>query len=242
MLYLVLPIVFVAACLWTRTYGLLLALAGTGLLAVAGHAQEGTVPVSFSVGDDGRARIEVPSSADRYHVLYYRSDPDDAATESPVAIHMGADGGVTLTEPLGVGTGGAYRVATFRQDAPGDADGDGTDDLAELARADKTTRAPFNDGVPIDKEDGALAIPDMATFQELSFQGIPWEPHLRGLEYIKLIFEYDGAVRYDSSGTLGPGNIPLRVYYVNSNTHQHHLRFKEAILGAELYDHSSIGV
>ena len=212
-------------------------------LAVASHAQESTAPVSFSVGDDGRARIEVPSAADRYHVLYYRSDPDDAATESPVALHMGADGGVTLTEPLGVGAGGAYRVATYRKNAPGDTDGDGTDDLAELARADKTARAPFNDGVPFDKEDGALAIPDMATFQELSFQGIPWEPHLRGLEYIKLIFEYDGIVQYDESGTLGPGNIPLRVYYVNSNTYQHHLRFKEAILGAEYaYSSSSTGV
>ena len=35
----------------------------------AGHAQEDTAAVSFSVVDDGRARIEVPSAGDLYHVL-----------------------------------------------------------------------------------------------------------------------------------------------------------------------------
>ena len=159
--------VFSAACLRTRTYGLLLALAGTGLLAVASHAQESTAPVSFSVGDDGRVRIEVPSAADRYHVLYYRSDPDDAATEYAVALHMGAAGRVTLTEPLGIGRTGAYRVATFDRDAPGDVDGDGTDDLAELAREDKTKRAPLS--AARSAEDIVIAIPDMATFQKIAY-------------------------------------------------------------------------
>ena len=45
-----LSMTFSAACLRTRTYGWLLALVGTGLLAVTGHAQEDTVLVSFSVG------------------------------------------------------------------------------------------------------------------------------------------------------------------------------------------------
>ena len=40
--------------------------------------------VSFWVGGEGRARIEVPSADDLYHVLSYRSDPDAAATEYAV--------------------------------------------------------------------------------------------------------------------------------------------------------------
>ena len=209
------------------------------LLAVASHAQEDAAAVSFAVGDDGRARIEVPSADDVYHVLHYRSDPEDAATERPVAVHMGADGGVTLTEPLGAAAG-AYRVATHRRDAPGDADGDGVDDLTELARDDKTARAPLHAGIPLDKEDGAIAIPDMATFQELSFQGIPVERSLRGLEYVKVLFEYDGFGR-----RLGPGNTPLRVYYANSNKHKSHSSFINAItnaIGRHFRSYTSSGV
>ena len=67
-----------------------LALAAS-LLAFGGHAAEETVAVSFSVGEDGRARIEVPSSNDVYHVLYYRPDAEGDA-EYAAAIHMGADG------------------------------------------------------------------------------------------------------------------------------------------------------
>ena len=111
-----------------------------------GHAQPADAAVSFSVGADDRVRIELPSAADRYHVLYYRSTPEDATTEYAVAIQRGAEGSVVLSEPLRVGLGGAYRVETYLNAAPGDADGDGRDDLAELDRAEAGARAPLNPG------------------------------------------------------------------------------------------------
>ena len=175
-----------------------------------------TAAVSFSVEGDGRGRIDVPSSDDVYHVLYYQ--PDRAvATEYAVAIHMGANAGVTLTEPLQIGEAGAYRVATFTRDTPGDIDCDGTDDLAELARAQKTQRAPLNGAAPFDQRHGAVAIPDMETFRELSFLGQDAElGHLQGLEHVKLYVEYDG-------------ETPVKVYFINSNTYAWHWQFFDAI-------------
>ena len=183
-------------------------------LAGVGHAQEDTAAVSFAVGDDGRARIEVPSAADLYHVLYYQWDADDATTEYAVAIHMGMEGSVVLTEPLSVGQSGTYRVETFRKDAPGDVDGDGTDDLAELAREDKTQRAPLNSQAPFDKRHGAVALPDMETFEELSYVGkdTQRDVHLQDLEHIKFMV----------------AQTKNLVYFINSNTHKMHVDFESA--------------
>ena len=134
---------------------------------VEGGGQTGVPMVSFSIESDGRARIEVPSAADLYHVLHYRSDPDDATTETATAIHMGAERTVTLTEPVGL-AGGAYRVETFRKDAPGDADGDGTDDLSELERKHLLQRAPLNAEESIGPDHGATAIPNLDRFRFLA--------------------------------------------------------------------------
>jgi len=190
--------------------------AGSTLLASTAPPAVTTTAVSFSVEGDGQARIDVPSSDDVYHVLYYQ--PDRAvATEYAVAIHMGADAGVTLTEPLQIGAAGAYRVATFTRDLPGDADCDGTDDLTELARAQKTQRAPLNGATPFDPRHGAVAIPDMETFRELSFLGQDAEDErLRGLEHVKLYVEYDG-------------ETPVKVYFINSNTYPWHSWFFDAM-------------
>ena len=171
--------------------------------------------VSLSVGEDDRVRIQVPSAADRYHVLYYRSDADDADTEYAVAIHPGAAGGVTLTEPLRAGTGGAYRVATYLNSAPGD----GTDDLAELARTEAGKRAPLNRAAPKAMHQGAVAIGDMATFQELSHKGPHLgEPELNQREYLKF-FVVD--VLSDDAA----------VYFQNTVNYRYHIQFARSVLG-----------
>ena len=177
------------------------------LLASAG-ARAADETVSFSVGADDRVRIEAPSSADRYHVLYYRAG--DAATEYPVAIHPGEEGTVTLTEPLRAGQGGSYRVATFLNSAPGDADGDGTDDLAELHRTNVGARAPLNKAASLPLDKGAAAVPDLATFQTLAYQG--------GWRYVKFIL----------ANADGPD---AAVHFMNTNTFLDHESFKRLALG-----------
>ncbi len=182
--------------------------------AGVGQAQTDGGTVSFSVGDDDRVRIEVPSATDRYHVLYYRASPDDALTEDAVAVHPGKEGSVILSEPLRAGSGGAYRVATHSTGAAGDVDGDGTDDLTELGHAEAGARAPLNGAESIPIGDGAVAIPDMATFQRLSFQGHRevWDEHLGELEHIKFIVSYFQRPR-------------AAVHFMNSNRWSAHLNF-----------------
>ena len=198
-----------ATCRRVRTAGLrlqsaFLALAWVILVAPAAKAQTETVDVSFSVGADDRVRIEVPSSADRYHVLYYQSDPQDATTERAVAIHMGTAGQLELSEPARVGSAGTYRVATYLKTAPADTDGDGVDDLAELARDGVHLRAPLNaastldgDGNEFTLRRGAVAVPDFETFLTLSSENAA--PELtKGLLYASKFFIIDADDREDA--------------------------------------------
>ena len=173
---------------------------------------------SLAVGVDGRARINLPSSANRYHVLYYRPDADDPATEYAVAIHRGRELSAELMEPLRAAPGGSYRIETHWNSAPGDADGDGVDDLAELAREDVWSRAPLNPATPIDLADGSVVLPDMATFQRLSYQGEGREPLLRGLEYAKFFIP-------------NAATAEAAVYFMNANRWPRHRNFAESILG-----------
>ncbi len=182
------------------------AVAAFALLAAAGAAgaQTETTEVSLSVGGDDRVRLGVPSSADRYHVLYYRSDPEDAETERAVAIHMGAAGRLELSEPSRVGAAGAYRVATYLKTDPADTDGDGVDDLAELARDGVHLRAPLTpastldgDGNEFTLDRGAIAVPDLETFRTLSLAN--GDPDLSGgLLYSFKFFIIDADDREDA--------------------------------------------
>ena len=184
------------------------------VLSASVTAQAAEETVSMSVGVDDRVRIEVPSAADRYHVLYYR--PDGTVAERPVAIHPGAANSVVLTEPLRVGSGGSYRVATHLNGAPADTDGDGTDDLAELARTNAGGRAPLNPPAPIAIRDGALAIPDMQTFHTLSYIGRISSAQKK--EYAKFI-------------VADVGTEDEVVYFMNCNRWRWHNTFAMRILG-----------
>ena len=125
---------------------------------------------------------------------------------------------MALTEPLRAGRSGAYRVATHRRDAPADTDGDGIDDLAELARARKAFRAPLNPGTvtalsgdeTARPDAGALAIPDLATFQAISQDG--WinagEYDLEYVEHLNFILDTPGE----------------QVYFANQNQLSLHLQ------------------
>ena len=172
---------------------------------------------SFEVDDGGYARIRVPSAADRYHVLHYRPT-GDGETEHAVAVRRGQAGEAVLHERQRAAEGGAYRVATHEVDSPYDTDGDGVDDLAELARAEPTQRAPFNPAVAIDADLGAVSVPDMAAFQALSYQGLEGESFLHGVEYIKFIVRrpYDPARQ--------------ELYFMNSNRFHTHRAFWEAVM------------
>ncbi len=115
----------------------------------------------------GTTSISVASNAGQYFVLFVKPDPN-GTREVPVAIARGVDGTTVLTDRRTQLPQAHYRVAAFPVSAPGDVDGDGTDDLTELNSA---TGNPLNPAAPVDAVNGMLSIPNRATFEKLSYQG-----------------------------------------------------------------------
>lgn len=176
------------------------------------------LPVTgISLGSDNRIRLVVPSNADRYYVLQHRRSLGDTAT--PVALALGEPDRAILTEPLGIGPGrGFYEVAEYSRSQPGDLDGDGRDDLAELLGAAQGRLAPLNAAAPVAFTDGACMIPDRQTFRNLSYQGgdVVIDFHLAGLEFVKFfLFE--------------PQSELPSVYFMNTETHRAHFQFGRAV-------------
>jgi hypothetical protein len=174
--------------------------------------------VKFSVGNDNRVSIVVPSTSDNYYVLYYRRDSTNAETEIPVAMQFGNAGSTTLSESLAIGSSsGLYRVQTFRINEPGDIDGDGRNDVEELA--DTTGRlSPLNPADPVVFIDGVVTVLNRQMYRDLSYQGqdVRIDTHLKDLEFVKFyVFEAD---------TANP-----EIYFMNTVTHRAHREFSGAI-------------
>jgi hypothetical protein len=183
------------------------------------RAQEGTSGfVTFSLGSDNRLRLEVPSTAEQYFVLYYRRRDTDSRTEVPVAIHPGVDGRTVLTEQLGIGSpSGLYRVLAYWRDRPVDIDGDGRLDTVELS--DTSGRySPLNPADPISFTNGTVSIQDRDMFRNLSYKGteVRIDTHLADLEFVKFYF-------------LDTHTSSPRVYFMNTNVHRGHREFAAAV-------------
>ena len=157
----------------------------------------------------------VDSTPGQYFVLYVRPDLD-AATEIPVAIAPGKAGRTTLTDGREQLPKGHYRIATFDVASPGDVDGDGVDDLTELA--DPVNANPFNAAPRLDLANGAVIIRDKATFATLSYQGndVARDAYLVGLEFVK--FWITGTTTEHPS-----------VYFMNTERYRAHPQFASAV-------------
>ena len=102
--------------------------------------------------------------------------------------------------------------------APADIDGDCIDDVTELG--DPAGLNPVNRAPTVYLRDGAVAIPDRATFEALSYKGrsVPYHGYLRDLEFLKFYI-----ARVNSSRPM--------VYFINTNTHPLHPDFWRAVHG-----------
>lgn len=178
-------------------------------------AQEEKEISDITVDAFGCIQIQVTSTVDHYYVLYRRIGQD--AGERPVSVTLGQAGSTTLTEPLGAhGPVDLYRVVEYRRDAPADTDGDGLNDEEEMLNLGRL--GPLNPALEVDFRDGVVAIPDRATFQALSYQGMDVliDTHLEDLEFVKFyILESD---------TDNP-----QVYFMNTKTHRAHGQFASAV-------------
>lgn len=194
----------------------LLALALTLTPASGGRAvAQGDLAFDYAVDPAGRARITVASTAASYYALHVRLELGEAE-EEVVAVVRGEDGTTILTEGLSALPAEHYRVTEHAVAAPDDLDGDGIDDLTELA--DLGALSPINDAEEIEFQDGTVAIPDRETFEALSYQGdeVLIDTHLEDLEFVKFYI-------------LGADTESPSVYFMNTERHRSHGSFARAI-------------
>lgn len=171
---------------------------------------------SITVDTYGRIQIQVASSPEFYYVLYRRRDPPEERAWA-VSMKLGEEGTTTLTEPLGMhGPHELYRVVQHRRDDPTDTDGDGIDDIQEMLYPRQ--RSPLNPARAVPLRDGAVSIPDRATFQELSYQGLDvyLDSHLENLEFVKFYI-------------LEANTDHPELFFINTNTHRSHGRFAQSV-------------
>ena len=157
----------------------------------------------------------VESTAEEYFVLYVRPALD-SDREFPVSVTLGEDGTTTLTEQLSPLPKEHYRVEKFLIADPADIDNDCIDDITELG--DPVGMNPLNPARAVPFHDGAVAIPDRATFEALSYKGrdVPYHRHLQDLEFVKFYI-------------IGLSANNMGIYFMNTETHRIHPDFGDAI-------------
>ena len=180
-----------------------------------GWAQELVPVATYGVGADGRVQLGIDGRADRYYVLY-ASPTADGPYEQAVSIQRGQAGAMVLTEGLAALPPAHYQVVAHPVGSPADVDGDGADDLTELAQL--PVRAPLNAAPPIDPQDGCTAVDSFATFKRLSIsrEEVVLSEFLNGKSFVKYII--------DDFFTDQP-----KLYFIDSERHDLHKDFAQAI-------------
>lgn len=166
-------------------------------------------------GTSDLTQIVVDSTPQDYFVLYVRPDPA-ADREIPIAVVRGEAGTTTLSDHRSQLPESQYRVEVLSVESPGDVDGDGIDDLTELA--DPVSSNPLNPAGQLDFGSGAVMVEDRVMFEALSYQGdeVARDAYLAGLEFVKfLLLDTD---------TTNP-----TLYFMNTETFRAHPRFAAAI-------------
>ena len=166
--------------------------------------------------------IVVESTTADYFVLYLKHDVEGTELELPVLVKRGSAGTTTLAENVEALPAERYSVEKYLIADPADVDGDCIDDITELD--DLGNMSPVNPAVAIDINDGALAVPDNQTYDALAFDGV-----------IKFVL-------------FGIDTDRPSVYFMNTNTHRHHIFFladlninhEQAVFGAIVYSSNLI--
>ena len=166
-------------------------------------------PVSADVTE---LPIWVKSTADHYFVLYARYG--DA--EYPVLVKLGEEGATLLTENVPMLPPERYRVERHSILNPGDADGDGVDDLTELRSP--SHMSPVNPAAAVNLQDGAVSIADHETFERMGVR-------LEGHQTVKFV-------------VFGLQQNQPGVVFLNAEVFRHHEPFAAAVglKGNPLYE------
>ena len=136
-------------------------------------SSEGTCPGGGYGPDPTQVEVDavpivVTSTPDDYFVLYVSHDVDGKEVEWPVLVKRGESGATTLAENLEALPAERYRLEKHLVADPADVDGDCVDDITELG--DPVGMNPVNSAATIAPNTGAVVIPDLETFEEMSYE------------------------------------------------------------------------
>ena len=152
--------------------------------------------------------IVVNSTTADYFVLYVSHEVGGTTGEIPVLVKKGEAGTTALAENVEALPAERYRVEKYLIADPADVDGDCVDDITELN--DLGAMNPVNPAADVPLNDGAVAIPDRATFETYAY----------AIQRRKGCFS-------STSGRLG--HRPPGVYFQNANTTLHQWDFLDAL-------------
>ena len=168
-----------------------------------------------TINANGQIELEVSSTADKYYILHVKN-PQTDAYDIMSSMTLGQSGTTIISESLEALPEDQYQVSEYLQSEPADVDGDGIDDMEEYLNIPKL--APLNGAPTIDSGDGLLMVHDFATFKELSIRHdlVQWSEFLNEKVFVKyMIVDFF---------TDHP-----KTYFVNSNVHDLHADFANAI-------------
>jgi len=177
-------------------------------------AMSGSVDAPALLPADAGGRLGVTGAAmPGYYYRLWRAGMLNGPARC-VGLHPGGPGVWELRDPLPLTRQGYYRVEAIPLGSPLDADGDGDHDLLELQR--QPAFAALNPAHPIDLEDGAVFIPDVATFDLLAHRdNFPGAVDVREVKFLL-------------RGVDGPRPA---LYFLNTKTRRYHYDFARSVLG-----------
>ncbi len=174
-----------------------------------------TVPiVGYNTNANGQVQLTINSSQGHYYILRAKNNPD-GEFDLPTSMTLSQGGTTVLTESLAAYPLSHYEVLEHDQLAPDDTDGDGVDDMTEYAAM--PDMSPLNAAEPTAIADGLVGIDALSTFNALSVTHnlVQWSEFLNGKKFVKYL--------------ITDLNANPKVYFINSETHNLHSDFANAL-------------
>jgi hypothetical protein len=169
-------------------------------------------PVILEPDAAGRFGVKILREPGFYYRLWRSGTP--GAVGRCVGLHLGGVGSWEVRDPLPMARQGYYRIEKLPLQVPLDADGDGRDDVMELRR--QPTFSALNPALPMDVEDGAVFLPDRATYELLAHRDdFPGAVGVREVKF--LVSEVDGP--------------QPKLHFLNTRTRRYHFDFARSVLG-----------
>ncbi|MCB1097800.1 MAG: hypothetical protein KDN22_19665 [Verrucomicrobiae bacterium] len=163
-----------------------------------------------AIDSSGRFRVQFASEPGSYYELVRIGQPE---ARSVVAMASGNGSQLILRDPVLPDQDTLYNVVITPDAQSKDTDGDGISDAVELATYPATN--PLNPALSISLEDGAIAIPDRATFEFLARrEDVPGAQNVREVKFLMFGIDTDSPT----------------IHFFNSNRHLYHFYFARDVL------------